>query len=254
MGTDHDWKRWGKDDPYFGVASDEGFRTETLTDASREAFFRTGEAHIEGVLAAVRAHFDPGFEPGASLDFGCGVGRLLVPLARRSRQATGVDISPDMLAETAANCAAAGLGNTRLVLSDDTLSRVAGEFDLVHSHIVLQHIDPNRGYRIVAALAGKVRMGGFLAIQLPHAWIAPWFVKALVQLRYRVPLANAVRNLARGRPLGEPAMQLHAYSLSRLLPMLREVGLGPALALPDASVSRDFESVMLLARRERPHP
>jgi hypothetical protein len=42
-----------------------------------------------------------------------------------------------MLAEAARNCKAAGVVNAVLAVSDDRLSRVEGDFDLVHSVIVL---------------------------------------------------------------------------------------------------------------------
>ena len=44
-----------------------------------------------------------------------------------------------------------------LVRSDDTLSAVEGSFDLVHSCIVLQHIEIPRGRQLFAQLVGKVR-------------------------------------------------------------------------------------------------
>ena len=145
MGTDRDWKKWGQVDPYFGVLSDEAFRSDRLNEASREAFFATGDAHVAELLKTIRSHFDADFVPGATLDFGCGVGRLLIPFARVSARALGLDISPAMLDEAKANAEQHGLSNVELRLSDDQLSEAQGRFDLVHSHIVLVHIPTRRG-------------------------------------------------------------------------------------------------------------
>lgn len=249
MGTDRDWEAWGRDDPYYGVLSSEQFRTRALSDEARRAFFDSGTQHVERVLAVIRESFAPDFAPRQSLDFGCGVGRLLIPLARASDHATGIDVSPSMLAEAARNCAAQGVGNATLLPSHDRLDGIGAGFDLVHSYIVLQHIPPSRGHGLVAALAQRVAPGGFLVLQFPHARTTSWPVNALTWLRYHFWPANALRNLVRGRPLREPPMQLHAYDLDRVLHTLRDAGFGETLRLPDSAAGDDFESTLLVARR-----
>jgi SAM-dependent methyltransferase len=249
MGTDRDWEAWGRDDPYYGVLSSEQFRTRTLSDEARSAFFDSGARHIQGVLTVIRESFAPDFAPRQSLDFGCGVGRLLIPLARASDRATGIDVSPSMLAEAARNCAAQGVGNVTLLPSHDRLDGVAAGFDLVHSYIVLQHIPPARGHGLIAALAQRVAPGGFLVLQFPHARTTSWPVNVLTWLRYHFGPANAVRNLLRSRPLREPPMQLHAYDRDRVLRTVQETGFGPPRLLPDRAAGSDFECTLLVARR-----
>ena len=79
MGTDKDWERWGATDPYFGVISSDRFRKEGLDQAAKNEFFATGSEHVERVYRLIEEHFDQTFNPKAALDFGCGVGRLVVP-------------------------------------------------------------------------------------------------------------------------------------------------------------------------------
>jgi 2-polyprenyl-3-methyl-5-hydroxy-6-metoxy-1,4-benzoquinol methylase len=134
-------------------------------DRFRDDFFQSGEAFITGVLEQVERLFGP-IAPGRAMDFGCGVGRLALPLARRFRSATGVDISASMLAEAARNAARAGLGNLDWVLSDERLTRVEGPFDFINSYIVLQHIPPHAGMRLIARLLDLVAPGGARAAQL----------------------------------------------------------------------------------------
>lgn len=58
---------------------------------------------------------------GPVLELGCGTGRVLVPLAREGIAVTGVDLSPDMLAQCRAKLAAAGpaaVARARLVEGD----------------------------------------------------------------------------------------------------------------------------------------
>jgi SAM-dependent methyltransferase len=249
MGTDRDWEAWGRNDPYYGVLSSEDFRIDTLTTERKQAFFRSGEQHVDALLDTIRTTFSADFRPERSLDFGCGVGRLLIPLAKQSDHATGIDVSPSMLAEAAHNCAEQQVHNVDLVGSNGSLSEAEGEYDLVHSHIVFMHIDPRRGHGIIAALAGKVRPGGFIAVQVLYSCNASRWKRALVKLRYRLPSLNALRNLLRGRPLREPAMQLHIYDLPTLLRTLHRRGFVEVLMLLDAFGGDQFDSVVLLAQR-----
>lgn len=67
--------------------------------------------------------------PGASiLDMGCGVGRHAVPLAQRGYAVTGVDLSPDMLAQARQRAEAAGVTLT-LVQANATDFTTADRFD-----------------------------------------------------------------------------------------------------------------------------
>lgn len=249
MGTDRDWENWGRNDPYFGVLSDESFRAENLSNQNQQAFFQTGEKHIESVLTTIRRHFSPKFAPQSALDFGCGVGRLLIPLARRCGHAAGVDISTSMLAEAKRNCDAQDLHNVEFLQSDDGLSKVHKLYDLIHSHIVFAHINPRRGHSIIEALADKVSPQGFIAIQVLYACDAPRWVRSLVRLRYRLPPLNALRNLMRGRPLREPAMQLHVYDLPLIVKTLNRLGFDKVLQVSDQFDRGQFHSTVLIAQR-----
>lgn len=249
MGTDRDWENWGRNDPYFGVLSHESFRAENISNEGRAAFFLSGEKHIESLLDTIKAHFKPQFKPGRSLDFGCGVGRLLIPLARRSQHASGVDVSAAMLTEARRNCEIHAINNVELLSSDDHLSQVQGEYDLIHSHIVFAHIDPLRGQAIIEALASRISSGGFIAIQVLYSCNASPWIRSLVKLRYKLPLLNAIRNLIRGRPFREPPMQLHVYDLPTVFRALNRLGYSKTLLMTDKFENEQFDSVTLIAQR-----
>ncbi|MEO6394113.1 MAG: methyltransferase domain-containing protein, partial [Pyrinomonadaceae bacterium] len=129
--SDQNWETYGKDNPYFGVLSDEKFMRAQLDEQAIDEFFATGETHIAEVMATIDHHLAADFSPKRCLDFGCGVGRLVFPLAQRFGFVTGVDISPSMLAEARKNADGLGLTNVELLPSDDTLSQVTGPFDLI---------------------------------------------------------------------------------------------------------------------------
>ncbi|MET0382967.1 MAG: methyltransferase domain-containing protein, partial [Burkholderiaceae bacterium] len=167
--TDSHWRRWGEEDPYYGVITQDMFRRDKLDDQALQLFFESGRTHARHVMTMCRRHFDPGFAPHRVLDFGCGVGRLLVGFSEWATEVVGVDISDGMLAEARKNCDARGLRNVGLARSDDALSQVDGQFDLVHSTIVLQHLEPQRGRDIFARLVARVRPGGLGSLHLTYA-------------------------------------------------------------------------------------
>ena len=78
------------------------------------------------------------------LEIGCGVGRLLRPLAGRVARVVGVDLSEAMLARARDHCE--GLPNVELVRTDGGLDSFPdAAFDFVFSHIVFQHL-PRKAY------------------------------------------------------------------------------------------------------------
>ena len=169
MSTDVAWEEWGRRDPYFGVITDRKFRRSEMDDRSKREFFESGESHVHGVLATIRRHIDPAFAPRTVMDFGCGVGRLLIPFARIADEAVGLDVSTSMLEEARRNCDERGLRNVRLCASDDSLSGLCESFDLIHSCIVFQHIPPERGRAIFSKLLRHLRPGGVGAIHLTYS-------------------------------------------------------------------------------------
>ena len=219
-----DWKRWGAEDPYYGVLSDEEYRRSALTDEAVSRFFASGTNHIEHVLATLRAHFDPQFRPRRALDFGCGVGRLLVPLSRACEQVVGVDVADTMLAEARKVLASRGCSNVQLVQSDDRLSQLDGTFDLIHSHLVFMHIRPSLGEALAEDLIRHLAPGGYGALHFICYRQDSRLRKAATWVRYKVPGASLAANLLLGKPLTAPKMERHVYDLGRLYTLLQRYG------------------------------
>src|SRR5262249_39031000 len=169
LDTDHDWELFGQLDPYWAVVAADCFRKENVNEQTLREFFDWGERHIAWVLETVHSYLDSRFAPRSALDFGCGVGRLLLPLARRCQSAVGVDVADSMLQRVQAHCADAGLTNVTLVKSDDDLSAVTGPFDLVNSHIVLQHIPCPRGYQLFRRLVELIWDGDVRVLHVTYS-------------------------------------------------------------------------------------
>jgi SAM-dependent methyltransferase len=219
LSTDTDWENFARTDPYWAVLTSDRFRRDKFDAGARTAFFASGEEHIRCVLNTARMFIDPGFTPRRALDFGCGVGRLLLPLAQRCAEVVGVDVSETMLREAGANCRAAN--NVTLVKGDDDLSGVTGAFDLVHTMMVLQHIPVARGVRIFRRLVELVAPGGCGALHVTYGPAPPTPVRPGGWFR---AVARAVVGPFRPRPAEPREMQMNRYPLSDLFQILQEAG------------------------------
>lgn len=229
MSTDQDWQAWGERDPYYGVLTHEQFRRDRLTPESLQEFFRTGREELAQLLAACRVSLGE-FSTQRTLDFGCGVGRMLIPLAEVSQQCVGVDISDAMRAEAAVNCTRFGRANVRLVKELGELGPAAGGFTFIHSYIVLQHIDPARGLGIIRDLLARLDAGGCAALHVlfarrkyPDSFGRQPPLRRLARQLGR-PLEQFVRRLRRG----EPPMQMNLYDMNRVLFVAQQQGIRSA--------------------------
>ena len=224
-GSDKSWERFGRQDPYFGVLSHARFRLAHEPGPQRAEFFASGEQHIEELFSTIQRELDPNFSPKRALDFGCGVGRILIPLARRAHEAVGIDVSRSMLDEAHRNCTDAGISNVDLLLSDDKLSALnAQQFDFIHSFIVLQHIPERRGIKIFRSLLSRLAPGGVGALHVVYAARLPLFRRVNHWVHKNIPLAHPFANLIRRRPLRAPLMQMNIYRLEVLLQILQDSG------------------------------
>ena len=163
--TDSDWNQLGEVDPFWAVITDERFRAGRMDAPARETFYQSGVADIDHFHTALKHHFSAPDHFEACLDFGAGVGRLLVPMAQRAYQAVGVDIADSMRAVCQARLDELGLSSVKLAATPKEAATF-GPFDWVNSFIVLQHIPPARGLALIADLIATVRPGGFLSLHV----------------------------------------------------------------------------------------
>ena len=153
-----DWDRRAREDHRLHIATGHA--------GSEEKFLESGERDLaELVLDGIRLERE-----ASVVEIGCGVGRLLVPLARRVARVRGVDISPVMV-ETS-RVYLASVPNVTATVTDGTLAGVEdASCDLVFSFIVFQHIpavEPIRTY--VEEAARVLKPGGIFRFQVDGRW------------------------------------------------------------------------------------
>lgn len=219
------WDRLARD-PYYAVINAEANRNSRFTEDARRALVDSGEQDVARTIDEIRRWLAPDFLPNEAVDFGCGVGRLTMPLARLSRHVVGIDISEAMLAEAWRNCVEAGIDNATFVTSDEYFSRgQAGEqVDFVHAFIVFQHIPPRAGMWLANELIGRLRPGGIGALHFTYARRTTHLRQTVNRLRRYVPGMNGVANVVQRRPIGEPFIPMNKYDLGALYRMLGDNG------------------------------
>jgi SAM-dependent methyltransferase len=215
-----DWTDLGELDPMWAIASTPEKRFRGWDQA---AFAKSGARKAAGVLQRLE---ELGVPPrrGGALDFGCGVGRLSLPLAEHFETVVGVDIAPSMIEGARARAADAGVTNTRFVVDGEKRLEPAS-FDLVYCALVLQHQpSADAALGLIERLAALVAPGGVLVVQVPTR-LAP---------RLRLQPGRRIYGLLRS--LGIPArfvyerlklqpMRMVAVSRQRIDASLRNAGL-----------------------------
>ncbi len=216
------WNSLGATDPYFAVYSVEKFLHSNLNEGAKDDFFSSGFEYVEKLWADFERIF--GFEPRPKrvLDFGCGVGRLLFALADRAEHAVGVDISESMLKEARGRIAERGIENVEL-METDAFMRSSQTFDLIHSFIVLQHIDPSEGMEIIRKSAQMLEDGGLGMLHVTFHNPSSSMQKLRSKIDGKLGPLRPVAYKLRGRtPV--PWLPMHVYDLNAVLELLRSLG------------------------------
>ena len=232
--TDSDWREVARREPYWGVISVDRFKGKTLKESDEKAFFDSGRVYLDHVMALTRMLLDPGFEIRRALDFGCGVGRLAIAIAKAAKgEVVGVDISPDMLRLCAQHAREAGVRNLTLVEGDDELSAVTGAFNFINTFIVLQHIPPQRGIALIRKLLSKAENNGVVALQLTYAKARKFLQHESGRSAYYRREGDAIRELSPhpdARPEG--SITMYDYDLNQVMAVIQEATKYPMAVKP----------------------
>ncbi|MEA2165491.1 MAG: hypothetical protein QOK37_3618 [Thermoanaerobaculia bacterium] len=160
-----DWEELARREPYFALLSDDGALEVAGNTSATAAFFDAGETDIEALLSAIKSLFGHAPALARVLDFGCGAGRLTLPLARRANHVVACDIAPAILDHARANAEKAGLHNVTFI-GNEQLS-ASGPFDFICSLLVFEHIPTANGYEALRILMTLLAPGGVATLHIP---------------------------------------------------------------------------------------
>ena len=161
------WTLLGETEPHWSVLTNDEFKSDQLTEAAVDAFYKSGEDSAR-IIDLFEQRTGVKARHGVCLELGCGVGRITEHLAKRFDKVIGVDISPGNLKLCNERMAAVEAQNvtTRSVSGIEDFDALP-EFDFFYSVIVLQHNSPPIQKAILRTLLGKVRPGGGALFQIP---------------------------------------------------------------------------------------
>lgn len=242
-----DWEELARREPYFAVLTSEGLPGVASNRVSTAEFFETGEADIAALLEALTSLLDREIHPASTLDFGCGAGRLTLPLARISTRVVACDVAPTILAHARQNIDRAALRNVTLMSSDELTALPDGSFDFVCSLLVFEHIPPSTGYALIRMILRLLAPRGVAALHVP-------FERKGGLRRY----ARFIRGSSRRRPTGGvthragrlPFMQRNEYDEGRLV---RDIeASGARLAGSFATPHGDTGAVLIIEKLANP--
>jgi 2-polyprenyl-3-methyl-5-hydroxy-6-metoxy-1,4-benzoquinol methylase len=134
-------------------------------EAGRAKFYDSGVKQLarleQRIHAATGLTIDPAWRV---FDYGCGVGRLALPLAERCEYVYGMDVSEAALHQAHERAQQLGITNVDW-LEVGRLGELEGRYDLLVSMFVFQHIRRPLGEQTFATLVKGLRPGGVAAIQ-----------------------------------------------------------------------------------------
>jgi SAM-dependent methyltransferase len=137
QGPNELWERFAEADPYTYILTD-------LKSADPKKFWESGERTVQAeLLPLIR---ERAIRRRIGLELGCGVGRLLFPMARHFEEMVGVDIAEGMVRRAVSFAGDNGIRNVELATiagPEDLLHKAeeyAGKIDFLYSLLVFQHI------------------------------------------------------------------------------------------------------------------
>lgn len=162
--SDGSWEKFARDDPYRAVLTDNGDQWQHDA-AAFQRFFLNGNDFIETATSKFKKHFDRSIGPAdAAIDFGCGVGRLTLPMAKRCRRVVGIDVSETMRETCIGHARRLRLHNVDCYSGLVELEAGSPRFDWLNSYIVFQHIETRQGYRLFDSLLRLLRSSAVISV------------------------------------------------------------------------------------------
>lgn len=186
---------------------------------------------------------------GTALDFGCGVGRLSLPLASRFARVTGIDASPTMVRRARELAGQQGVANVEYVTGRDLRIEVpSGSQDLVLSLITLQHVPARAQVRYVSEFARVLAPDGIAVFQVITGHADEPTSRMRRQYRRAVPQHVRERVRRALRP-GKAAPEMHCVRRSSLLGAISRADAKTVAEAPDQAAPGWASHRLVIRRR-----
>lgn len=237
-----DWEDFARREPYFALLNDDGAPEVAGNVSATAAFFDAGEGDIATLLPAIVSLLGRDVTFDRVLDFGCGAGRLTLPLARRARSVVACDIAPTILEHARRNAEQAGLLNVTFIGIEELAG--FGPFDFICSLLVFEHIPNEAGYEIIRTLMTLLAPSGVAALHIPFRRPAATLLRLI---RFRSLPENRTRGVIRHvqRRAQDPAERCEYEERS----ILRSIALAGARVVARLPIHRGHAGGVLIIEK-----
>jgi SAM-dependent methyltransferase len=242
----HTWETLGKEDPLWAIASEDDKKGNRW---NLEDFLKSGE-EIVGQYAKILTENGATFPANSLLDFGCGVGRLSLAWKRWATKVTGVDVSMPMVEKGRQLSVDIEDFHLDINTRPDLSLYKDGQFDVVFSHIVLQHIPWKYAREYLREFARITASEGWVVFQLPskplQQQLLPRIRRAIVDnLPFR--LGEKYRASRRGQSV---LFNMHFTPSPEVEAVMKAAGLKQVDKRFDRSAGESTEGFVYLYRKE----
>jgi SAM-dependent methyltransferase len=171
------WSRVGTEDPFWSVLTLDMYRKRRMFRADQiDGFYETGRAEVARLESYLTRNGRVVPPEGVCVDYGCGVGRVTLWLARRFQHVVALDVSQPHLEMARRYLGARGITNVeyRLVRRPQDLNIMHG-MNLFYSIMALQHNPPPLISEILSVALAHLDDEGTAFFQVPtHAKDYSW--------------------------------------------------------------------------------
>jgi SAM-dependent methyltransferase len=175
------WEYLGTEKAYWSVLSTDTFLPDRLHE-SIASFWASGHAEVAQAIHVLSQFGCGQFEQKVCVEYGCGVGRLTVNLAKIFKVVHAYDISRTHLAYAKARASEVGADNIEFHETANDFRLAIEPCDFFYSVIVLQHNPPPVILTLIRNALEALKPGGIALFQVPtyivgysfdlHDWLA----------------------------------------------------------------------------------
>jgi len=158
-----EWTRLGAEAPHYSVITDEAHRP----GQALETFWASGESEVETAAFMLRQIGFDDLTTKTCVEYGCGVGRVTLPLARKFAEVHAYDISRSHLDLAHQRVEAGGATNIKFHHRAEGLLAPLASCDFFYSRLVFQHNPPPVMRELIRGTLAALRPGGIAIFGVP---------------------------------------------------------------------------------------
>lgn len=160
------WEHMGDEKAHFSVLSNDDYMPDKLDD-SIDFFWRSGEIEAAQAIRALDLYGSGNLAKKVCVEYGCGVGRVTVNLAKHFKQVHAYDISRNHLEHALARAKEVAANNIEFHECANDFRVALERCDFFYSVIVLQHNPPPVIMELIRIALTALKPGGIAMFQVP---------------------------------------------------------------------------------------